>query len=30
MEMMGNINEAAEEEHSRVWTAFREATGVGE
>ncbi|MDR1353894.1 MAG: spermidine/putrescine ABC transporter substrate-binding protein [Treponema sp.] len=30
MEMIGNINEAAEEEHARVWTAFREATGLSE
>jgi len=27
MEMIQNINEAADEEHSRIWTAFRAATG---
>jgi spermidine/putrescine-binding protein len=27
MEMIQNIGEAAEEEHSRVWTAFRAASG---
>jgi spermidine/putrescine-binding protein len=27
MEMIQNIGEAAEEEHSRVWTAFRSAAG---
>jgi spermidine/putrescine-binding protein len=27
MEMIQNISEAAEEEHNRVWTAFRSATG---
>jgi spermidine/putrescine-binding protein len=27
MEMIQNISEAAEEEHSRVWTAFRSAAG---
>jgi spermidine/putrescine-binding protein len=27
MEMIGNIGEAAEEEHTRIWTAFREAAG---
>jgi spermidine/putrescine-binding protein len=27
MEMIQNINEAAEEEHSRIWTAFRAAAG---
>jgi spermidine/putrescine-binding protein len=30
MEMIGNINEAAVEEHSRIWTAFREAAGLSE
>ncbi|MDR2052269.1 MAG: spermidine/putrescine ABC transporter substrate-binding protein [Treponema sp.] len=30
MEMIGNINEAAVEEHSRIWTAFREAAGLPE
>jgi spermidine/putrescine-binding protein len=30
MEMIGNINEASEEEHTRIWTAFREAAGQGE
>jgi spermidine/putrescine-binding protein len=30
MEMIGNVSEAATEEHSRVWTAFREATGIAE
>jgi spermidine/putrescine-binding protein len=27
MEMIGNIGEAAEEEHSRIWTAFKAAAG---
>ncbi|MDR0452971.1 MAG: spermidine/putrescine ABC transporter substrate-binding protein [Treponema sp.] len=30
MEMIGNIGGEAEEEHARVWTAFREATGLSE
>jgi spermidine/putrescine-binding protein len=28
MEMIGNIGEEAEEEHSRIWTAFRAAAGL--
>ncbi|GHV76199.1 periplasmic spermidine/putrescine-binding protein [Spirochaetia bacterium] len=27
MEMIQNINEAAEEEHNRIWTAFKERSG---
>jgi spermidine/putrescine-binding protein len=30
MEMIGNVDGAAEEEHTRIWTAFREAAGFAE